>query len=211
MKTISVASRKGGAGKTTLTAHLAVQAMTDGRVLIVDRDQQGSVSWWWKLRGAEDPSLIDPKAKASLPEIITAAEAGGFAWTIVDTPPHADLEIVEAVKTSDLTLIPCRPGPFDLAAVGATLDVVRAFKKPMLAVLMACPSHAGVGEPAVVREARDVLQNMGLTVARQTIGQRAAFSHAITSGQAVREFEPDSKAAREIARLWAEVQEKANA
>ena len=60
----------------------------------------------------------------------------------------------------------------------------------------------------MVREARTVLSGMGFDVALTTIGQRAALAHAITSGQAVAEFDAWSKAAREIQRLWSEIKEK---
>lgn len=210
MKILAVASRKGGAGKTTLAAHLAVQAVLEGAsVLLVDRDVQGSLSWWWRLREGETPALVASDVTAKLPDIMAAAASDGIEVVVIDTPPHADVEIVEAVRAADLTVIPCRPGPFDLAAVGATLELVQALRKPLLGVLTACPPGlGGVGEPAVVREARTVLSGMGFDVALTTIGQRAALAHAITSGQAVAEFDAWSKAAREIQRLWSEIKEK---
>lgn len=210
MKTLTIASRKGGAGKTTLAAHLAVQAELEGvSVLLVDRDIQGSLSWWWRLREGDTPALVAADVDVTVPEVLAAAAADGVELVIVDTPPHADVEIVEAVRASDLTLIPCRPGPFDLAAVGATLELVQALKKPLLAVLTACPPGlGGVGEPGPVREARTVLSGMGFEVASATVGQRAAMAHAITSGQAVSEFDAESKASREIRRLWNEIRER---
>ena len=51
MNVITLASRKGGAGKTTLTAHLAAFAHTQGhRCLVVDADPQGSLKLWHSLR-----------------------------------------------------------------------------------------------------------------------------------------------------------------
>jgi len=46
MRTIVLASRKGGAGKTTLTGHLAVEATRteSGPVAVIDTDPQGSLT-----------------------------------------------------------------------------------------------------------------------------------------------------------------------
>ena len=208
MKVISIASRKGGAGKSTLAAHLGVLAAGEGAsVVLCDTDPQRSLTWWWKLRPDGVPMLVEGKA-GELPDLIKAARREGVGWMIIDTPPHAEVEIVAAVRASDLTLIPCRPGPFDLAAVGATLDLVSALRKPTLAVLTACPSAPGPGEAAIVREARTVLNDMGAKVAEVSVGNRAALSHALVGGQAVNEFEPNSKAARELAALWDEVKRR---
>ena len=51
MNVITLASRKGGAGKSTLTAHLAACAHAAGRrCLIIDADPQGSLTLWHSLR-----------------------------------------------------------------------------------------------------------------------------------------------------------------
>ena len=57
MRILTIASQKGGAGKTTLTAHLAVEAGRAGAgpVAVVDTDPQGSLSAWWNTRQAATP------------------------------------------------------------------------------------------------------------------------------------------------------------
>jgi chromosome partitioning protein len=57
MEILTIASQKGGAGKTTLTAHLAVEAERTGRgpVAVVDTDPQGSLVDWWNQRTATTP------------------------------------------------------------------------------------------------------------------------------------------------------------
>jgi chromosome partitioning protein len=59
MYVIVLASQKGGAGKTTLAAHLAVaaEAAGDGPAVLIDTDPQGSLSAWWNVRKAEVPVL----------------------------------------------------------------------------------------------------------------------------------------------------------
>ena len=62
MKTIAIASAKGGSCKTTCTATLAARAAKDSsRVAILDLNQdQGNLSDWWSLRGGpKNPTLFD--------------------------------------------------------------------------------------------------------------------------------------------------------
>ena len=62
MNVITLASRKGGAGKSTLTAQLAAQCHACGkRTLIVDADPQGSLSLWHSLRRDGQPKLVTPE------------------------------------------------------------------------------------------------------------------------------------------------------
>ena len=57
MRIITVASKKGGSGKTTLAGHLAVAADQSGSgpVAIIDTDPQGSLAAWWNTREAPTP------------------------------------------------------------------------------------------------------------------------------------------------------------
>src|SRR2546423_15586017 len=62
MNVITLASRKGGAGKSTLTAQLAAQAYACGkRVTVIDADPQGSLSLWHALRKDGLPKLVTPE------------------------------------------------------------------------------------------------------------------------------------------------------
>ena len=54
MKTLAVMSQKGGSGKSTLALHLAAEAATRGRkVLLLDLDPQGNLVGWAQRRGDE--------------------------------------------------------------------------------------------------------------------------------------------------------------
>src|SRR5919205_230877 len=58
MNVVVFASRKGGSGKSTLTAHLAAHAHRPSRrCMLIDCDPQGSISLWHKLRGTAEPQL----------------------------------------------------------------------------------------------------------------------------------------------------------
>ena len=208
MRTITIAARKGGVGKTTLATHLSVLAAGEGKpVLLIDIDPQRSLAWWWQLRPGETPALVECEAK-ELAKIIPTAKRQGVDTVIIDTAPHDRQGIVDAMRVADLVVLPTRPGAFDLAAIGATLEIAGQVGKPHLAVLNACPPRTGAAEPSIVTEARNALSGMGATIADTVVSQRVALGHAIMTGQTVGEYEPDGRAAAEVAALWSEIESR---
>src|SRR4051812_43755162 len=120
MQTIVIASQKGGSGKTTLSRNLAVAVGDD--VALIDTDPQGSLTAWWNRREAETPILanIDGGISATL----KALEEAGMKMVIIDTPPSAHAFVADVIALADLVIVPVRPTPDDLDAVGPTLDMI---------------------------------------------------------------------------------------
>lgn len=195
MKTIVVAAQKGGAGKTTLARNLAVAASQEGRqVLCLDLDPQGSLRAWWNSREAEAPAMLDrdPPPK----DLAATLKAVGrqFDLCIVDTPPAAPGWLSEALGAADLVLIPVRPSPDDLRAVGATIAAATATRAPFAFALSQTP------RARITEEAARVLAQHG-RVAPVNIAQRVSYAETGAKGQGVGET-ADDKAEAEIAALW---------
>src|SRR6266516_3050055 len=132
MKTLGVLARKGGAGKSTLTLHCAVEDERQGeeRVAVID-PQQTSVKWS-KRRvqlGKQTPAMLVATA-TDLQEALEACEANGMTLVLIDTPPHVEAPCRETAKLVDLIVIPCGPTAPDLEAIGATIYVVQETKTP---------------------------------------------------------------------------------
>jgi chromosome partitioning protein len=49
---------------------------------------------------------------------------------IVDTAPHAEAIAAEASRVADVVVIPSRPSVLDLEAIGPTVEIVRAVRRP---------------------------------------------------------------------------------
>lgn len=202
MRVITVAAQKGGTGKSTLCVHLAVEAAGEGlAVAIIDADPQGSVRQWAVTRGDADPLVI-----AAAPEALAATLKGLSADVVfIDTAPAHGADITSAARLSDLVLVPARPAVFDVRAVAPTVRLARAVRRQTLVVLNQTPPQRGKQEPTITREARELLEAGGATVATTAIAQRADLQHALISSQAVQEFAPTGKAASEIRTLWREI------
>src|ERR671919_305765 len=97
MDILTIASQKGGAGKTTLSAHLAVEAERQGYgpVAVIDTDPQGSLADWWNQRRAETP-LFAAVEVSRLPAQMAELHQQRVNLVIIDTPP-ALLQTIRAV------------------------------------------------------------------------------------------------------------------
>lgn len=203
MQTILVSSQKGGSGKTTLVRNLSVAATGDGRsVLCLDLDPQGSLRGWWESRDADTPAMLD---RDPVPEALRAtleAAKAQFDLCIIDTPPAAPGWLSEALSVADLVLIPVKPSPDDLRAVGATIAAVNAANVPFAFALSQTP------RARITEEAARVLAQHG-RVAPVNIAQRVAYAETGATGQGVSET-TDDKAAAEIAAVWSYVKELLN-
>jgi chromosome partitioning protein len=200
MNVIVFASRKGGSGKSTLTAQIAAQAHRSSRpCLLIDADPQGSLSLWHKLRGTGEPAL-----RSGLRGIsdIVKANKNDFEWAFVDTPPTASAVVADAIRAATLVVIPTRPTVFDLTAVRETIDMCRSARKPYAVVINAAPTKREDQESPIVTQAREGLGKLRVPVWGGQITQRTNFSLSLAEGEGMREFDPESPAASEIARLW---------
>jgi chromosome partitioning protein len=206
MRVIVLASQKGGAGKTTLAAHVAVAAVSAGMgpVCLLDTDPQGTLTTWWKKRDVEAPAMATVDI-AELPAKIGLLKEQGFELVVIDTPPAITTAIRTVIAVADLVLIPVRPSPADLWAVGATLNLCVEEGRPFVFVLSQATKGATITAQAVA-----ALSEHGV-VATSLIHNRVSLAGAFTSGQVVQELDPRGQGAQEIAGLLAFVRTRLDA
>lgn len=197
MRTIVIASQKGGVGKTTLTGHIGVMAESKGAgpVALIDTDPQGSLSSWWNERQAETP-LFASVDISNLANHLKQLEKAGIKLAIIDTPPAVTETIKKVLAVADLVLIPTRPSPHDLRAVGSTVELVEAAGKRMVFVVNGAAQRAKItGEAAIA------LSQHG-TVAPVTLYQRTDFAASMIDGRTAQEIDSTSRSSAEVAELW---------
>jgi chromosome partitioning protein len=128
--------------------------------------------------------------------------------TIIDTAGGASATTTEAIRASDLCLIPARPSPADIEAAAPTLSAVRTLDKPFAFVLNQTPvrsyrldnAAAALSETAISPTALS-LSEMGV-LALPYIVMRNDQQDALGAGLAVTEYALESKSAAEIRGLW---------
>jgi chromosome partitioning protein len=207
-RVIAIAQQKGGAGKTTLAAQLAVAWAREGaRVALLDIDPQGSLAAWVERRrarrggplGFDFAALPGWRATQWVEERMRGADL-----VLVDGPPHAETEARIAVRAAGLVLVPMQPSALDRWATEATLQMARAERRGALVVLNRVPPRSGLAE----RIAGE-LAEAGQAVAESRVGNRVALVHAMEAGEGVVESAGASLAAAEIRALAAEVRRAA--
>jgi chromosome partitioning protein len=205
---IVVASQKGGVGKTTIAAHLAVRAGLEGNgpIALVDTDPQGSLSEWWDARTDEHaPGDAAPNDGAlslatvkleDLASKLAELRQSGAAIAIIDTPPALTASIRQVIEIADLVLIPARPSPHDLRAIGATVNMTRKAGKPFLFIINGAAPRANITAEAVA-----ALSEHG-RVAPVILYQRTDYAGSMIDGRTVMEATTTGRSTQEIAELW---------
>lgn len=197
-KIIAVVGQKGGTGKTNLTENLAVAAIHARQtVAIIDLDPQTSATNWADRREAEAPTVVSCQV-GRLRFVLDEAKANYVDLVILDTPGKNAEATIEAAKASDLVLIPIQPNINDIETLPALRDLLRiAGEKPSIVVISRAPIQGRRHT-----EAQETAQSMGFAVCPVVLFSRAAHYDAPLSGLTVLEYEPEGKAAQEVAQLY---------
>jgi chromosome partitioning protein len=205
MRSIAFLTQKGGAGKTTLAASLAVAAADSGeRVIALDLDPQASLLRWARRREstkAPNKVVIEPVEGERLPHIRAILEglAGvGFTLAIFDTAGADNTAARFVTAAADLCLLPARPTRLDVDATAATFRAVFLAKRKAAFVLNQCPPTYRSSRAS--DSAKD-LTRLGV-LAEPTLFARMDFQDAINAGLGVTEYAREGRAAQEIEALW---------
>lgn len=198
LQVISVVAEKGGVGKTTLALTLAVAAVQAGRkVAVFDLDPQATAAQWTDRRANEFPWVVATPA-TRLDAAIANAKGQGVDFVVIDTPPHAGTDAVEAARRSDLVLVPVEPHLYTLETLPKLGNLLSlAGGTPALFVVCKAITQGKEGQDAAA-----YIKEQGFDVCPVTLHLRAAHRHAGNVGLTAQEYEPKGKAADESLQLY---------
>lgn len=203
-RVIAIAQQKGGAGKTTLAAQLAVAWSAKHSVALMDIDPQGSLSAWHAIRAAS-PRALAPIHLSDVSGWRVGTELdrlrNKYDIVVIDCPPHAETETKNAMRAAALVVIPVQPSPMDVWATGPTATFAADQGTDVRLVLNRVPPRS-----RLVDAVQDMLKDQKLKVAKNALGNRVAFAASLMEGMGVTESEPSSQAAEEIAALAHELE-----
>jgi chromosome partitioning protein len=194
---ITVAQQKGGSGKTTLAANLAVEYTRRGlRIALLDTDPQGSLGRWFmtrRTRGTEDMGFSTASAWGVGYEAEKLRRTADLV--LIDTPPKIDSDLRPALREASLILIPVAASHVDLWATDGVLDLAARVGKPVTLVLNRAKAGTRLADEVAAAAAA-----LSPDIAATRLGQRVAYAETLGQGAGVAET-GRSPAASEIAAL----------
>lgn len=199
---VTLATQKGGSGKTSLAASLAVAAAEDGEgVVVIDLDRQKSLEAWDERRRSEERAArviyraVEADGLSSLLSKIEAHQP--TTLVVIDTPGVMDETARIGMQAAHLTLLPVRPAIMDAQAVIRTAVELDLFDRSYAFVFNQVPPTSPGRAEAPARE----LVKFG-PLYPGLIGLRLDHQDALLEGLGVTEYRPRGLAADEIRQLW---------
>lgn len=219
MYIITIASTKGGVGKSTFVLNLATVLLNQGKkVAVLDADSQGTITKWAKVRDymIDSGEKIDKLFVAgvrgeALLEIANDKKQQGY-FVLIDSPGVDDSNMRGALLRSDIVVTTCSTSAVDLWEIETLITILKKLqtiqnrKIPLLLLYNKVPSiHANLA----VEAATNFFEQNNINpdyILQSFIKERVAFKHSIKSGRGVIEYSPqDEKATKEIEQCTNEI------
>lgn len=168
---LTVASFKGGVGKTTTAVHLAAYLQNKAPTLLIDGDVNRS-SLGWSQRGSLPFKVVDERQAARF--------ARDYEHIVIDTEAHPNEDDLRALADGcDLLVIPTTPDALSLEALLLTVDALHRIGaeryRVLLTIIPPRPSRDG-------DDARAMLKARDLPIFKGEIHRLVAFQKAALSG-----------------------------
>jgi len=195
---ITFAQQKGGAGKTTLLTQLAAAFVAKKRIALIDLDPQKTLTGWMDERiqrtGDADMDLIESSEWRIGVDLKKAARDSDLI--LIDCPGTADMMLGKVMRETDIVVVPAQPSAPDVWATRATIRMAMKEGADAYVVLNRVPPRGGAVEDVAAK-----MVDEGVSLLKERLGNRVAFSTAFAKGAGVSETAKSTKAAEEIAAL----------
>ena len=209
-----IGSYKGGSGKTTTATNLAVFLWRQNkRVLLIDGDEQKTLSYWYQSRaesidvlGLDQRQLVGAKLRTELPAL-----AAQYDDVVIDVAGRDSTTQRAALTIADVYLVPFVPRPPDLWTFDLVRELIEKAKEvnPGLKayLFLTRTDHQSLKSDSnwLASDTLNAIENAQRL--NTNLGNRVAFANAFNGGLSVLESKPiDSKARAEVVALFTELQ-----
>tara|TARA_Y100001970_G_scaffold283642_1_gene399359 strand:+ start:603 stop:1235 length:633 start_codon:yes stop_codon:yes gene_type:complete len=197
-KIIAFSNQKGGSGKSTLTANMAVLWSNSGyKVAVIDADAQKSLTYWLterkKYYGENDIGIDSYQFDIrNLAEELKTIKRK-YDFILIDSPPSITFETIQIVKVANGLFVPVQPSPLDLMATIPFLQIAKQERKNPIIILNRVMPRAKLTEAMILR-----LRYAGAKIARSRISSKVIFAETFSVGRGVVDINVTSDAAKEV-------------
>ena len=204
-KVIAFSNQKGGSGKSTLSANIAVLWSNSGyKVAVIDADPQQSLTYWLterkKYYGDDDIGIHFYKFDIRNLSAEIKKIKRKYDFIIIDSPPSITFETIQIIKASNCVFVPVQPSPLDLMATLPFLQIAREERKKPLIILNRVMPRAKLTDAMILR-----LRYSGAKIARSRISSKVIFAETFAVGRGVVDINITSDAAKEIINVGNEI------
>jgi chromosome partitioning protein len=199
---ITLATSKGGVGKSSLGRSLAAHWFTVGhKPALIDADPQRTLANRYDPDGRMGgvPVVAEPEERVG--EVIEELRRR-HAPVIVDTAGFRNRTTIGALVVTDIAVIPLKPAVEDVDAAIATYDLIREINetderqgRPIKVAMILTMTMRGT---VIARHVRDQLTEAGYPLLKAEMMNRVAYPEAGIEGLSPSITDPDGAAARDI-------------
>ena len=204
-KVIAFSNQKGGSGKSTISANVAVLWSNSGyKVAVIDADPQQSLTYWLterkKYYGDDDIGIHFYKFDIRNLSAEIKKIKRKYDFIIIDSPPSITFETIQIIKASNCVFVPVQPSPLDLMATLPFLQIAREERKKPLIILNRVMPRAKLTDAMILR-----LRYSGAKIARSRISSKVIFAETFAVGRGVIDINVTSDVAKEIINVGNEI------
>jgi chromosome partitioning protein len=208
MATISIASAKGGCGKTTVALLVGTELALDGyRVALLDSDLNQHASAFGKKADIPGFGVVPSIDESNVLSELRKAEAENDV-VLIDLPGGSSTLALKALQRSNFVLIPCQaslPDVRDAVKTVAQIDDAQDLARSRIARALIWTRLLPGFESRSARHVRESVEAKELPVFSAALMERAAFRELHLTGRAPRQADPRSNAAVNVTAITGEL------
>lgn len=204
MSVLTIASSKGGPGKTTLCQVLAGSLAGTCRLVVLDADPTQALSRWASstYEGPAFEAIAEPDETSLAHLIGSKAEAADLV--LVDTAGFGNRAATVAMTSADAVLVPTLAGEADITEAEKTVRLVDGLARAARRDIPACVVLNRVRRTSLAKHAGAELQKAKLQRLEASLSDLVAYGEMSYSGR----IPSSGPAAAEVAALLAELQSR---
>jgi chromosome partitioning protein len=207
MATISIASSKGGCGKTTLAILIGTELASAGyRVALLDCDLNQHSSAFGAKAAVEGFSVIPSVDEGNVLAAMRKAETDTDV-VLVDLPGGSSTLALKSLQRSNFVLVPCQaslPDVRDAVKTFAQIDDAQDLARIDIARALIWTRVLPGFESRSARHVRESIEERGLPVFETALMERAAFRELHLTGRTPRQM-GNQAAATNVAAITTEL------